>query len=366
MRRKIAALGLMLALACLGSAAAAQDSWTHRGRDATRNSYAPDGAAPAIAAPRFVATAPGYELVGQSAPVVHGGLVFVHAVKEVPDGAGDTKWVRAVLAFRESDGGLAWDTVIGDQLTFDSRVSATVDASRGQVLIGAGYAVTALAAADGAILWQSPVSPSPIVNSTVCIAGDTAVVCDYTGFGYGATAYGIDLNPAAPLAAGEVAWLGDLWRSSGCEAALSPGTPDAVIVPDSAGYLRQFALDGTPGWEFASPLVATSGTFQAGCTVVGGRVYAATYNYYGSQNNARLFCVDAATGAQVWNAPCERTSTTPIVAGGKVILAGGLLRYLQAAKSAQSPPPETSSEARRKALDVRPETRLSVAQRPAG
>jgi hypothetical protein len=48
------------------------------------------------------------------------------------------------------------------------------------------------------------------------------------------------------------------------------------------------------------------------------------------------------------------------------ILAGGLLRYLQAAKSAQSPPPETSSEARRKALDVRPETRLSVAQRPAG
>jgi hypothetical protein len=48
------------------------------------------------------------------------------------------------------------------------------------------------------------------------------------------------------------------------------------------------------------------------------------------------------------------------------ILAGGLLRYLRAAKPPESPPPETSSEARRKGLDVRPETRLSVAQRPAG
>ena len=48
------------------------------------------------------------------------------------------------------------------------------------------------------------------------------------------------------------------------------------------------------------------------------------------------------------------------------ILAGGLLRYLRAARSAQSPPPETSSEARRNGLDVRSETRLSVAQRPAG
>ena len=48
------------------------------------------------------------------------------------------------------------------------------------------------------------------------------------------------------------------------------------------------------------------------------------------------------------------------------ILAGGLLRYVRAAKSAQFTPPDTSSEAGRNCLDVRPETRLSVAQRPAG
>ena len=48
------------------------------------------------------------------------------------------------------------------------------------------------------------------------------------------------------------------------------------------------------------------------------------------------------------------------------ILADGLLRCVRAAKSAQSSPPETSSEDRRNSLDVRPETRLSVAQRPAG
>ena len=48
------------------------------------------------------------------------------------------------------------------------------------------------------------------------------------------------------------------------------------------------------------------------------------------------------------------------------ILARGLLRYVRAAKSAESPPPETSSDARRKGLAVRPERRLSVAQRPAG
>jgi len=48
------------------------------------------------------------------------------------------------------------------------------------------------------------------------------------------------------------------------------------------------------------------------------------------------------------------------------ILARGLLRCLRAAKSTESPPPETSSEVCRKGLDVPPETRLSVAQRPAG
>ena len=48
------------------------------------------------------------------------------------------------------------------------------------------------------------------------------------------------------------------------------------------------------------------------------------------------------------------------------ILACGLLRRVRTAKSAESPPPETSSKARRNGLDVPGETRLSVAQRPAG
>ena len=48
------------------------------------------------------------------------------------------------------------------------------------------------------------------------------------------------------------------------------------------------------------------------------------------------------------------------------ILARGILRCVRAAKSAESPPPETSSKDHRNCLDVLSETRLSVAQRPAG
>ena len=48
------------------------------------------------------------------------------------------------------------------------------------------------------------------------------------------------------------------------------------------------------------------------------------------------------------------------------ILALGLLRRVRTAKSAESPPSETSSKVSRNGLDVPSETRLSVAQRPAG
>ena len=336
MRRVILLIAVVTVSAgLLVGSVAAQDLWSHRGRTAARNGLA-GGAPPDITTPRFVASAAGHELVGQTAPVVADGRIFVHAVAEVPDGAGGTMWVREVLAFSETDGSLLWDRAVGEMLLFDSRCSPTVDAARGHVLIGAEYNVTAMDMVTGAVVWQTTVDPWPIANSTVCVHGDQAFVVDYTGMAAGATLYALNLDPAhAELDPGEVAWIAPLTASAGCEASVDVGGTGMLVVTDSGGYLRQYAPDGTPGWVFTlpgapfvgMPPAGSVGHFTGGAAVADGRVYAATYEYKGYQDSARLYCINAATGEKVWDVASERTSALPVVTDSLVVLSAGLNGY---------------------------------------
>ena len=333
MRRPYECALACVAVAVLSAAACAQDAWTHRGRDSARNGVAPGGTPAEIAAPRFVTTDERY-LVGQSMPAVADGRVFVYA--ESLDGLGNE-----LLAFSETDGGFLWACPL-DPAAQDSRSSPTVDLARGTVLIASGSTVTAVEMATGDVAWETPLGTS-VVNSTACVHGAYAYIVGTTASPQpGAppsSLYCLNLDPApGDYEPGEVVWSAPLAASSGCEASIDASGAGHVIVADSGGYVRQFTLDGEPGWVFAVPGAGstwpppTYGGFYGGATIDGGFAYAATYNFNGPEDNSRLYCINVATGVKVWEAPCERTDALPLVAGDLVILSGGMDGYGSAAK----------------------------------
>ncbi|MBN2584002.1 MAG: PQQ-binding-like beta-propeller repeat protein [Planctomycetes bacterium] len=328
---------LACTLSVLGAtmfAAADDGAWTHRGRDVARNSVAdPGAAAPAIATPRFVASVPDVDLVGQSAPVVADHKVFVSGRRTTLDG--DTEIVTDVVAaFSEIDGQLVWAEPVGIA-EWDSFSPPTVDLARGNVLMASGNAVTALDMDSGAQVWQATLGTRPVVNSSICVFGDQAFVIDYTGAMPGATLYVLNLDPNhATLAAGEVAWTQPINKcGGGDEVAVDESGVPMLIVTDSDGYLRQFSPDGQTGWVLDVPGAGSFyppppfGAFFGGSTVVEGRVYAATYEFYGVEDSGLLYCVDATTGAEIWSEPSERTDAIPIVTDSLVILSAGLDGY---------------------------------------
>jgi len=325
------AIWLLTCFLCTGAAWADDALWTHRGNTNSRNSVA-QGTPPDITTQRFIASAPGVELVGQSAPVVADHMVFVYGEKDVVQG--DTVvTVNEVLAFSEIDGHLLWSEPVGDK-QWDSHTAPTVDPDRGNVLIASGTVVTALDMATGDVAWETTLGTKPVVNSSICVLGDRAFIIDYTGPLPGATLYALNLDPDHPaLGEGEVAWTLPISKSSGCEVAVDASGGPMLVATDSDGYLRQFTLDGQPGWTFAVPGAGNFfppppfGAFFGGATVVDGRVYAATYEYYGGQDSALLYCIDAATGEEVWSEPSERSDTIPIVTNSLVILSGGIDGY---------------------------------------
>jgi len=325
------AIWLLTCFLCASAAWADGALWTHRGNTNTRNSVG-QGTPPAITTQRFIASAPGVELVGQSGPVVADHMVFVYGEKDVVQGDAVVT-VNEVLAFSEIDGHLVWSEPVGDK-QWDSHTSPTVDLDRGNVLIASGTAVTALDMATGEVAWETTLGTKPIVNSSICVLGDLAFIIDYTGALSGATLYALNLDPDHPtLEAGEVAWAQPISKGSGCEVAVDSSGGPMLVATDSDGYLRQFTPGGGAGWTFAVPGAGNFyppppfGAFFGGATVVDGRVYAATYEYYGGQDSALLYCIDATTGEEVWSEPSERSDTIPIVTDSLVILSGGIDGY---------------------------------------
>jgi len=330
MRRLYDCAAVCVAVGLLAAAACAQDAWTHRGRDSARNGVVPTGTPPEIAAARWVTTDERY-LVGQSMPAVADGRVFVYA--ESLEG-----WGNELLAFSETDGRFLWTCPLDAAVQF-SRSSPTVDAARGTVLIASGSTVTAVETATGDVAWETPLDNS-VVNSTVCVHGASAYIVGSTASPQPgvptppSSLYCLNLDPAHPtLAAGEVVWTAPLSASSGCEVSIDVSGAGHVIAADSGGYVRQFTLDGQPGWVFAVPGAGstwpppTYGGFYGGAAIDGGFAYAATYNFNGTGDNSRLYCINVATGAQVWETPCERTDALALVTGDLVMLSAGMEGY---------------------------------------
>jgi hypothetical protein len=330
------AVAVALLLAALAPPAAGADNYAQRGYTASENSYVtpliyPDGSAdspPAISSPRFTVT--GYNLIGQTVPVVANQRIFLVAWDQEFE-------ANYLLAFSEIDGHLLWSQAIPAENYDDySRSSPTVDLADNLVLIASGgdgadglpSTMTAINMTTGVISWQTSLSLNPIINSSVCVTNSLGLVADFEP-DYSdiiPSLFAVHLNGPN---AGKIAWSASLAGVTGGEAAFC-GATNSIITTDNGGFLRQLSLSGAPGWRYALPGAVQQspsyGSFYSGLAVDGGLVYAATYNFtvFKGQNNSRLVCVDATTGAAHWTASCERTDAVPIVTPALAILSGGI------------------------------------------
>ncbi len=304
----------------LATASLRADDWTHFAGDAARHAVASDG--PRQLVPHWSAGA-AEQFVTGSAPAVWQGRAYVNA-RVFQNGV---QVSNKVVAYALSTGASLWETPV-DADIYASSSSAAVDVRNGTVLIPTGATLYALDAADGHIVWQTPlyadvVNASPAVSNDLTVGGTPANRVFITDFSLdAATLYALNVDPRDaqhnPYQPGAIAWTAPLPGASGNSPAYDAGR---VVVTDTSGSIRAFdALSGAPLWS--TP--ASSDGFFGGVCVVGGHVFAATYGFYGAENNSQLFKLDVTSGQIIWQAACERTDSIPIVTDdGRIFLSGG-------------------------------------------
>jgi len=236
-------------------------------------------------------------------------------------GSPSREWL--LLAFDRRTGVCSWSRPIQSP-SLESFATPTLVPEEGLCLVVSGSELVATDCLTGAVRFRTPVA-RPLVNISPAIDVSRwgrfrAFVTDYDGFGVSGRLYCINLSPRlAPLNSfdpGEVVWSVEVGGTSGNspavsgemvyvstigEAGLSPGR---VLCFDSRSVLPP-----APRWVFEN--VMNEGFF-GGVTVSGGAVYAASYAFSGGLAGSNLVKLDAATGAMIWTAPCNRTASTPI------------------------------------------------------
>jgi len=320
-------------------------AWTHLGGDATHAGHGSGAPArldhvlwqaqPVDVPPRVE------EFAWRCGLVATDDAVFVAARWYEPD---DEGWLEhtgnALVCYAATDGTRRWAAPLPPD-TLDSWSTPCVDEPRGRVLVAAGNTLHALRISDGAPLWQT-VLPRSIVNASPTVTTDLTnggvpanrvFLTDYTGFGTGGQLYAINVDPfdAAhnPFALGEIAWSAAVDGTSGNTVAYADGR--VFVASSRGGHIRAFdALSGGVAWATDTGItqLSTYAGFFGGVSVRGDAVYAAAYNFVGTGNNSRLYRLDAATGAIRWHAPCERTSSTPVLGDdGLIYVSAGTRDY---------------------------------------
>ncbi|MBK8913754.1 MAG: PQQ-binding-like beta-propeller repeat protein [Phycisphaerales bacterium] len=303
--------------------AATADVWTHVTGDAARSGTSATALRSLIGIRWSAALTAEEEPVALAAPVVGPETVLVN-LRVFEDGL---HVANRLAALRREDGGRAWSAEL-DADVLDSWSSAAIDLRNGVVMIGTGSALQAFHLADGSAAWRRPlvrsvVNASPAVSDDLHEVGVPANRVFITDFGFGVAAlYAVNVDPFHPLhnpyEPGEIAWSATLPGGSGNSPAYADGR---VFVATRGGDVRAYDArsGGAPLW--VRP--ALHGFF-GGAAVRGGAVYAATYNFSGGENNSRLYKVARESGVLLWSIACERTDSIPLIADGRVFLAGGI------------------------------------------
>lgn len=288
--------------------------------------------------------------VADSGPVVTPELVIAVSRQ---DTSGNP---ARIWAISREDGTLAWSEDLPDQI-FDSWSMPTVDRRRGTVLYATGRSgsqggvVQARRLTDGALLWETELQKD-IVNATIVVTNDLwgrdrAFITDYEGFyagGDGGILYCINVDPFVdrndpdgfppdnPYQPGDIVWAYPL--QSGASGATPAYAGRRVFVATAGDF--DFAVGGT---VLALDPRATStqdalvwrtdldgnDAFFGGVSVSGGSVLAATYDFFGGTNSARLVKLDAQNGSVLWQTPTNRTDSIPIRFGSdRILLSTGI------------------------------------------
>jgi hypothetical protein len=269
------------------------------------------------------------EFESATGPIVYNGRVYAYA-RYLNEFGEDTN--SQIISYDANSGQLLWTRVI-DKEVWDSWSSPCIDAKHNTVLIGSGSRVFAMDANNGAQLWATQLDQN-VVNASVCTAVDIpharAFITDYDDMFSGTGKFyciNLDANGQNnPYQPGQIVWSQVIGNTSGNTAAYRNGIVYvASIGTDLRGYIR--AYDATAGsavklWETANPEIEG---FWGGVVVTKeGFLYAATYDFWGEEDNSTLFKIDCADGNIVWGTPTERTSAMPVVVGDRIYISGGI------------------------------------------
>ncbi|MEM1331297.1 MAG: PQQ-binding-like beta-propeller repeat protein [Planctomycetota bacterium] len=334
-----------LAILCIGYAgfacgvgSASAQGWSHLGGTPSRGAIAqtpgvPFGGLPVWTVSQTTGGLP-IDFVELAGVVTNDTHAYAH---------GFVDGIDALVAVELTAGTVAWYEELAWQV-FDSWSTPAV--ADGAVYAASGDELASLDAATGShrfttILIHDVVNSSPVVTTDLG-AADRVFITGYDGSGFegGGALYCINADPfdAAlnPYQPGDIVWVAPLRASSGNTAAYHDGV---VYVADTGLPFngvpgRLYAFDAhadaapTPEWTSDNPLplgffggVSLRIDEQTGAATT---VYAATYAF-GTGDPANLLAVDASTGAVRWQAPCNRTSSTPLpLSGGLVAVSAGI------------------------------------------
>jgi outer membrane protein assembly factor BamB len=247
-----------------------------------------------------------------SSPVVAEGKVFVNSY---------TSAESSVKALDIATGNVAWSTPV-DRIAYGSWSSPSYH--DGMVFTSTGANTTCLDASTGQVLWSFR-SPA---NGASCNGGPT--IADgkvfssewYENYYY----YALDAYSADP--AGSELWRFKATRSGGSSSGLrlqaTPAYKDGRIyvtsfdynAPTYQGYV--YCVDAATGSE-----IWKKGLKHNACgsvSVGDNAVYVTTYNFYGDANACAL---DINSGAILWEVPISRSDSTPAIAYGNVYVSAG-------------------------------------------
>ncbi len=238
-----------------------------------------------------------------------------------------------IVAYDANSGETLWATPI-DKAAWDSWSSPCIDTKHNTVLIGSGTRVFALDSNSGEEVWTTPLDQN-VVNASVCVAADLpharAFITDYDDMFAGTGKFyciNLDANePGNPYQPGDIVWSQVVGNTSGNTAAYGNGVVYvASIGTDFSGCIRAYDATATSDvqfWEVTNP----EGFWGGVVVTKEGFLYAATYDFWGEEDNSTLFKIDCADGNVIRSVPTERTDAMPVVVGDKIYISGGINDY---------------------------------------
>lgn len=244
---------------------------------------------------------------------------------------------QTVFAFSTANGNLVW------RRTLDEPTLSNLVAAGGNVYIGTTGHVVALNAADGAILWVSPVVPSAqqegVSMISVKLSAQGGRVYALTAREIGTRNYGSEIIVDDDLYALAASDGTHLWHDRAENAlwgAISAPTliGDTAFVTFGAGISAISLIGTTPErqWQFIPKDAAMPNPAMTGAVVSGGIVYTTDLSgvilpHHNGVNVANYtYAVRASDGAELWRTLSDGgpTASTPAIADGLLLAPAGI------------------------------------------